>query len=125
MIKVMFSWRDHPDLPADECERRYRAVHMPLAQEAFRGVEGFKLLKYNRVRRATVNDFNRREPRAVTSDIDAWVELYFESEELLQKAFSRPHLQALFDDHPNFMDCSTEANIHVYWVDEDIILEGP
>lgn len=124
MIKVVFSWKDHPDLSADECERRYRAVHIPLAQEAFRGVPGFKLLKYNRVRSSTVNDFNRREPRPVEPDIDAWVELYFESEELMAEAFSRPQLQALFDDHPNFMECATEANIRVYRVDETVILSA-
>ena len=125
MIKVMFSWRDNPDLGAEECERHYRVVHMRLAREAFDGVPGFVELKYNRVRAATVNDFNRREPRVVVPDIDAWGELYFESAELMQAAFTRPQLQALFDDHPNFMSCDEAANIHVYTVDEDVICSAP
>ncbi|HEV8296581.1 MAG TPA: EthD domain-containing protein [Acidimicrobiales bacterium] len=122
MVKVVFTWRDNAALGAEECERHYRAVHMPLARAAFDGVPGFRSLRFNRVRRATVNDFNERTPRVVEPDIDAWVELCFESEELMAAAFSRPELQALFDDHPNFMAVDVPANIHVYWVDEDVIL---
>ena len=59
-----------------------RAVHIPLARVAFDGVEGFRELRFNRVRRETVNDYNRREPREVEPDVDAWVELYFESAEI-------------------------------------------
>jgi uncharacterized protein (TIGR02118 family) len=125
MIKVVFSWKDHPERTAEECEAHYRAVHIPLAHAAFEGVEGFRMLRFNRVRRATVNDYNRREPREVEPDIDAWVELYFESLELMAKAFERPHLAALFDDHPNFMECETPANIHVYHVDETVIHASP
>jgi uncharacterized protein (TIGR02118 family) len=125
MIKVVFSWRDHPDLGAEECERHYRAVHMPLARAAFDGVPGFVRLAYNRVRSSTVNDFNQREPRAVVPDVDAWVELYFESAGQLEAAFARPALQALFDDHPNFMLCDEAANIRVYRVDEEVICAAP
>ena len=124
MIKVVFAWKDHPDIPAEECERHYRAVHMPLARRAFQGVAGFKLLRYNRVRRATVNDHNRREPRVVEPDVDAWVELYFESEALMQQAFERPELQAQFEDHEHFMAVDTPANIRVYFVDEEVILSS-
>jgi len=125
MIKVVFSWKDRPDLSAAECEAHYRAVHMPLAHAAFQGVEGFRMLRFNRVRRETVNDYNGREPREVEPDVNGWVELYFESAELLQQAFARPHLAALFDDHPNFMQCDTPANIHVYHVDEAVIHAAP
>jgi nitroreductase len=125
MIKVVFSWKDHPDLSAAECEARYRAVHIPLARAAFEGVEGFRELRFNRVRRETVNDYNRREPREVEADVDAWVELYFESAELMQRAFERPQLGELFDDHPNWMECDTPANIRVYHVDETVIHAAP
>ena len=125
MIKVVFSWKDHPDFSATECEARYRAVHIPLARAAFEGVEGFRELRFNRVRRETVNDYNRREPREVDADVDAWVELYFESAELMQRAFERPQLGELFDDHPNFMQCDTPANIRVYHVDETVIHAAP
>ena len=121
MIKVVFGWHDHPDLGPEACEHHYRSVHMPLARDAFAGVEGFLALKYNRVRAATVNDFNRREPRAVVPPIDAWVELTFVSSEMLTAAFARPQLQALFDDHPHFMACDIPANIHVFHVDEEVI----
>ena len=125
MIKVVFSWKDRPDLSAAECEARYRAVHIPLARAAFDGVEGFRELRFNRVRRETVNDYNRREPREVEPDVDAWVELYFESAELMQRAFERPQLGELFDDHPNWMECDTPANIRVYHVDETLIRAAP
>jgi uncharacterized protein (TIGR02118 family) len=125
MVKVVFTWRDNAAIGAAECERHYRAVHMPLARAAFDGVPGFRSLRYNRVRRATVNDDNQRAPRAVEPDIDAWVELSFDSEEQLGAAMARPPLQALFDDHPNFMEVDGPANIHVYWVDEDVIAEAP
>ncbi len=124
MVKVVFTWRDNPALGAAACEAHYRAVHMPLARAAFDGVPGFRSLRYNRVRSSTVNDFNRREPRVVDPDIDAWVELCFDSEEQLAAAFQRPALQALFDDHPNFMAVDVPANIRVYRVDEDTILEA-
>ena len=88
-------------------------------------VEGFRELRFNRVRRETVNDYNRREPREVEADVDAWVELYFESAELMQRAFERPQLGELFDDHPNWMECDTPANIRVYHVDETVIHAAP
>ena len=125
MIKVVFGWKDNPELSAAECEAHYRAVHMPLASAAFDGVEGFRMLRFNRVRRETVNDYNGREARDVEPDVDGWVELYFESAELMQKAFERPQLGELFDDHPNFMQCDTAANIHVYHVDESVIRAAP
>ena len=124
MIKVVFRWRDHPNLGPDECDRHYRAVHMPLARAAFDGVPGFVRLVYNRVRSCTVNDFNHREPRSVIPDVDAWVDLYFASGEEMADAFTRPQLQALFDDHPNFMACDIPANIVVYQVDEEEICAG-
>lgn len=125
MIKIVFAWRDRRDRSPEECERHYRAVHMPLARKAFDGVPGFVALRYNRVRRFEVNDYNTRPPRAAEPDFHAWVELYFENEDLLAEAFSRPELGALFDDHVNFMETDTPANIHVFHVDEEVILAAP
>jgi hypothetical protein len=95
------------------------------ARAAFDGVEGFRELRFQPCRRETVNDYNRREPREVEPDVDAWVELYFESAELMQRAFERPQLGELFDDHPNCMQCDTPANIRVYHVDETLIHAAP
>lgn len=120
MIKVVFGWRDHPELSAEECEAHYRAVHMRLAREAFQGAEGFVALVYNRVRRHFVNDYNRPEPLDRPPDMDAWVELFFESRELLEAAFERPGMGALFEDHPNFMATDTPANVRAYEVDETV-----
>ena len=36
VIKIVFSWQDHPDRTAEECEAHYRAVHMELAKRSFR-----------------------------------------------------------------------------------------
>lgn len=120
MIKLVFAWRDHPALGAEACEAHYRANHMALARKAFDGVEGFRALAYNRVRRHFVNDFNRPESIDRPTDIDAWVELYFDSKEQLEAAFGTPEMQALFDDHPNFMDVDIPANVRVYDVDEEV-----
>lgn len=120
MIKIVFSWKDHPDRTAEECDAHYRAVHMRLAREAFDGVEGFRALVYNRVNRHFVNDHNRPEPRERPSDMDAYVELYFDSREQLEQAFGRPELDAMFADHPNFMEVDVPANIRAYDVEEDV-----
>ena len=118
MIKVVFSWKDHPDKSAAECDEHYRRVHTQLAIEAFRDVPGFGGLVYNRVRDSWVNDFN--QPVRVEADpiADAWVELYFEDRATLEAAFGRPNMGSLFDDHPNFMDVDSPSNIRVYDVDE-------
>jgi hypothetical protein len=83
MIKVVFGWKDHPERTPEECDAHYRAVHMELARRAFDGVDGFRALVYNRVRRHFVNDFNRPEPIQREPDMDAFVELYFDSREQL------------------------------------------
>jgi len=120
MIKIIYAWRDHPDLTAEECEAHYRSVHMGLAREAFDGAEGFLSLTYNRVRSHFVNDFNRPEAIETPPDIDAYVELHYESPELLEHAFSRPAMGALFADHPNFMDVDSPANVRGYRIEETV-----
>jgi uncharacterized protein (TIGR02118 family) len=120
LIKLVFSWKDHPDRTAEECDAHYRAVHMVMARKAFDGVEGFRALVYNRVNRHFVNDHNRPEPRERESDMDSYVELYFDSREQLERAFGRPELDAMFADHPNFMEVDVPANIRVYDVEEDV-----
>lgn len=123
MIKILFGWRDHPERTAEECDRHYRSVHMPLARAAFDGVEGFHALVYNRVRRHFVNDFNQPEAIDRPTDMDAFVELYFSDGEALRRAFARPAMKVLFDDHPNFMDVDVVANVRAYEV-EEVIFHG-
>lgn len=120
MFKILFAWRDNPQLPAEECERHYRAVHMVLAREAFDQADGFVAIAYNRVTRHFVND--RNEPQALDrdSDIDAFVEIWFEDRARFQKALEHPNLALMFEDHGNFMDVESRANIRVYEVEEDV-----
>jgi uncharacterized protein (TIGR02118 family) len=120
--KVMFGWRDHPDKTAEECERHYRSVHMKLAEAAYEGVDGFVALVYDRVRSHAVNDHNRPQPLPREPDIDAFCELYFLDEASMAAAFRRPQMRTLFDDHVNFMDVDSAANIRVYAVDETVFL---
>lgn len=120
MVKVIFGWRDRPDMTAEECENHYRTVHMKLAQAGFDGVDGFEAVVYDRVRSASVNDFNRPERREVEPDFDAFCELYFRDAESMQAAFGRPQMQAMFEDHPNFMDTETMSNVRIYAVDETV-----
>jgi uncharacterized protein (TIGR02118 family) len=123
MIKIVFGWRDDPKRTADECERHYREVHMELARTAYDGAPGFRSLRYNRVRREQVNDYNGREARDVQPDMDAFVELCFEDAESLREAFRNPVLETMFEDHGNFMQTDVAANIRIYHVDETVILE--
>jgi len=122
VVKVVFGWRDHPDKTPEECERHYRTVHMQLAEQAYEGVDGFVALAYDRVRSHAVNDYN--EPRRIERepDMDAWCELYFRDEESMAGAFQKPAMKALFDDHVNFMDVGSAANIRIYHVDETVFL---
>lgn len=119
---MLFAWRDHPQRTAEECERHYREVHIPLAREAFEAVDGFVAMAYNRVIRHTVNDYNTREAKERESDIDAFLEMWFEDGERLEQAFKHPVLSTMFDDHANFMDVESPANIRVYHVEEDVYL---
>jgi uncharacterized protein (TIGR02118 family) len=121
VIKVLYAWRDDPDLGAEACEAHYRANHVRLARAAFDGTPGFVALLYNRVRSAKVNDHNAREGRPVTSDIDAFVELYFTDQASMDAAFAKPELTAMFEDHPNFMETDVEANVRIYEVDELVV----
>lgn len=125
MVKVVFGWKDNPELGSDQCEAHYRAHHMPLAREVFTGADGFRLLRYNRVRAHRVNDYNTPAARPAEPDMDAFVELYFDSATQLEAAMAHPVLRRMFDDHPHFMATGTPANIRIYEVDEEVVLEAP
>jgi uncharacterized protein (TIGR02118 family) len=122
VVKVVFGWRDHPDKTAEECEKHYRAVHMKLAEKAYDGVDGFVALAYDRVRKHAVNDHNEPRPIPREPDLDAWCELYFRDEQSMAEAFRLPGMKVLFDDHVNFMDVRSAANIRIYHVDETVFL---
>lgn len=121
MIKVVYSWRDRAELGAQQCERHYLSSHVHLAREAFVGTPGFRALVYNRVREARVNHFNARASVAVEHDMDAFIELYFDDLESMDEAFKQPTLTAMFEDHENFMETETAANVHIYFVDETLV----
>jgi uncharacterized protein (TIGR02118 family) len=120
MVKMIFGWRDRPGMTAQDCEAHYRAVHMNLARAALDGVDGFQGLVYNRVRSHQVNDFNQPQAHPEKPDLDAILELYFRDQDSLQAAFGTPALTAMFDDHVNFMDTESPANIRIYTVDETV-----
>ena len=125
MIKVMYAWRDHPERTAEECDRHYRTVHMDLARRAWTGVPGFRALRYSRVRRHLVNDYNEPVAKEAPTDVDAFVELYVDGPEVLHAAFGRPEMDALFADHVHFMAVDVPANVRIYELDETTILEAP
>ena len=120
MLKLVYSWKDHPDRSAEECEAHYRAVHMSLARSLYAGVQGFRGLVYNRVRDSFVNDRNRPARVEADRDVDAWVELYFDDRESFEAAARDKDMSVLFDDHVNFMAVDTPGNIRVYEVDETV-----
>jgi uncharacterized protein (TIGR02118 family) len=120
MIKMIFAFRDNPELSAEECERHYRSVHMGMAKEAFEHADGFIAIAYNRVVRYTVNDFNSPEARETKSDADAFLELWFEDRESFTRAMDQDILKDMFDDHANFMEVDTAASIRGYEVVEDV-----
>lgn len=120
MVKIMFGWRDRQDLTAQQCEEHYRNVHMKLATACYDGVDGFQAIVYDRVRSAAVNDFNRPERIEIEPDFDAFCELYFRDPESMQLAFQKPEMQAMFEDHENFMDTDSRSNVRIYAVDETV-----
>jgi hypothetical protein len=95
-------------------------VHMDMARTAFDGADGFVAVVFNRVRSAGVNDFNRPERRTVEPDLNSILELYFRDEESMRKAFAHPQMALMFEDHPNFMDTDSEANVRIYEVEESV-----
>lgn len=120
MLKMVYAWRDHPDLSPEECEQHYRTVHMELAREAFTGIDGFHALVYNRVRRHAVNDHNEPEALDRPTDMDAFLELYVRDRSVLEQAFARPQMRRLFEDHANFMAVNIPANVRIYEVEEEV-----
>jgi uncharacterized protein (TIGR02118 family) len=124
MVKVMFTWKDRSDRTPEACEAHYRAVHLPLAREAFDGVDGFRRLVFNRVRGHRVNDYNDPASHSAATDFDAFVELWFDSAEQMAAAMGTPPLAAMFDDHANFMETDVPANIRIYELDETVVLEA-
>jgi uncharacterized protein (TIGR02118 family) len=122
MIKLLFAWRDNPQRTAEECEKHYRDVHMKLAHEAYTGVDGFVAISYNRVVRHTIHAFDESAAVESESDIDAFVELWFEDRERLERAFASPVLPRMFEDHGNFMDLSGPTSIRTYDVSEVVYL---
>lgn len=122
MVKTVYTWRDNPALTAEQCEAHYRAVHMELARSCYDGVDGFIALVYNRVRGHTVNDRNEPIPRQSPTDVDAYCEMWFRDRESMRRAFEHPVIRQMFADHVNFMDTHGPANIHVYDVEETVVL---
>jgi EthD domain len=122
MIKLMFGWKDNPRRSAQECEAHYRAHHLLLAREAFDGTEGFELLLFNRVLGHRVNDHNQPESHPAPADMDAFIELYFDTQDHLDAAMNQPVLARMFEDHPNFMATDTPANIRIYQLAEEVVL---
>jgi uncharacterized protein (TIGR02118 family) len=122
VVKVVFGWRDSPGKTAQECEEHYRSVHMKLAEAAYDGVDGFVALVYDRVRSHAVNDHNQPQRIEREPDMDAFCELYFRDEASMAEAFKRPEMKKLFDDHVNFMDVESAANIRIYGVEETVFL---
>jgi hypothetical protein len=122
MVKTVFSWRDNPALTAQQCEAHYRNVHMALARSTYTDMDGFIALVYNRVRQHSVNDNNQPEARSAPIDVDAYCELWFRDSDSMRRGFDHPGLALMFADHGNFMDIDRPANIHIYEVEETVIL---
>jgi uncharacterized protein (TIGR02118 family) len=121
MIKVVYAWRDRTALGAERCEQHYLSNHVQLARKAFVGTPGFRALVYNRVRETRVNHYNARTSVRVEPEMDAFIELYFDDLESMEQAFKQPTLTAMFEDHENFMETETSANVHIYYVEETLV----
>lgn len=122
MIKMVFAWRDRPGMTPGECDAHYRSVHAKLARDLYTDAEGFRALIYNRVTSYHVQDYNDRAVRPETPDIDAFVEIFFDTREQMNQVLLRPELDAMHKDHAHFMDVASAANIRIYSVDEMVVL---
>lgn len=120
MIKLLYTWKDNPDLSPEECDRHYREHHTKLAMQGMAEVPGVRAYVTNRVTRHYVHDYNGLDAREAAPPFDRFVEVYFDDMESIEALFARDHMQAVFEDHPNFMETNVPASMCVYEVDEEI-----
>lgn len=121
MIKVVMTWKRNPQRSEAECERHYLDVHTRLAMASIDKAVGMVAYVQNRVVDCQWHDFNQPTPRPGTADFDRYVELYYESEEAMQRSFETADMEAIFADQANFMDTAIEGSLRVYRVEETVV----
>jgi len=124
MIKILLTWNRNPNLTEEQCEEHYLTVHTELAKKALKNGPGLRRYVQNKVVRHTIINYNECDtPIEAKPDFDRFVELYFDNKESMERAFNTPEIKACFDDHKNFMETDTPANLKIYEVVEEIPLE--
>ena len=122
MIKMVFAVRRLPHLSAEEFHRYWREVHGPLAQKK---LPTLRVKRY--VQTHTLDTpFNEvlRESRGGGEPFDGVVEIWWDSIEELEAAFSTPEgLQAseeLLEDEKRFMDL---PRCSMWFAQEEVFIE--
>jgi hypothetical protein len=123
MIKLLMTWRDNPKLGAEQCDRHYLGTHTRMANAVLADVPGFLRYTQNRVTRHFVHSHNAREAVDREPEFHRTIELYFTDQEALNRVFTRPEMQLMFNDHPNFMQTDVDPSQSVYIMDEIVALE--
>lgn len=120
MIKLMMTWSDAPGKTVEECDEHYFGPHTEMAYAALHDVPGFVKYTQNRVVRHFVHNRNDRTTEDQRSDFDRSIELWFTDQAALETVFTRPEMDIMFRDHPNFMDVDTAPSQRVYLLDERV-----
>ena len=123
MIKLMMTWRDNPELGAEQCDRHYLTTHTRMGNAVLADVPGFLRYTRNRVKRHFVHQYNSRDTVDREPEFHRTIELYFTDQESLNRVFTRPEMQLMFNDHRNFMQTDIDPSQSVYIMDEIVALE--
>ncbi len=120
MIKVVFMWKDNPNLTVEQCEQHYQNVHTKLAVQGMQNSTGVIAYVQSRVKSCIVHDYNNPVGHPAEPEFDRMVEMYFENEEAAQAMLDPAALKGAFDDHPNFQNVDIPASLRIYVVEEAI-----
>jgi len=119
----MMTWRDNPELGVEACDRHYLTRHTRMANAVLGDVPGFLRYTQNRVVRHFVHSYNSRETVDREPEFHRTIELHFADQEALERVFSRPEMQLMFNDHHNFMQTEIDPSQSVYIMHEIVALE--
>jgi uncharacterized protein (TIGR02118 family) len=104
MIKILYTFKNNPNLTEEQCDKHYHAVHIPLAKKALG--PGCRRYSYAKVVKHTIND---KDGNVVETkpDFDCFVEVFFDTREAMEKAFASPEMEVSSNDMQNFADVGT------------------
>jgi hypothetical protein len=120
MIKVVYLWKDNPNLTREQCEQHYLNVHTKLAVQGMQSSTGVIAYVQSRVKSCIVHDYNNPVGHPAEPEFDRMVELYLDNEDILNAMMDPAALRETFADHVNFQHVDIPASLRIYVVEETI-----